>query len=124
MKAMLYMIQPKNDHSNENDNYHEVLPHENHASNRPIIPVSCESNEPILEWTDNKHYWVVPFQMNFFLVKVFLPDYQLNEIGNILLSITVVNSMILYLLLMVSINGSVHVAFEAQLESPVKTWLL
>jgi hypothetical protein len=58
--------------------------------------------------------------MNFFLVKVFLPDYQLNEIGNILLSITMVNSMILYLLLMVSINGSVHVAFEAQLESPVQ----
>jgi hypothetical protein len=52
--AMLDIVQPKNDDSNENDNYHEVLPHENHARNRPIIPVSCESNEPIVEWTDNK----------------------------------------------------------------------
>jgi hypothetical protein len=52
--AKLYIIHPKNDDSNENDNYHKILPHENHASNRPIIPVSCESNEPIVEWTDNK----------------------------------------------------------------------
>jgi hypothetical protein len=52
--AMLDIVQPKNDDSNENDNYHKVLPHENHASNKPIILVSCESNEPIVEWTDNK----------------------------------------------------------------------
>ncbi len=30
-----------------------------------------------------KHYWPVPFRINFFLVKVFLPDCQLNKIGNI-----------------------------------------
>jgi hypothetical protein len=46
---MLDIVQPNNDDSNENDTYHEVLPHENYARNRPIIPVSCESNEPIVE---------------------------------------------------------------------------
>jgi hypothetical protein len=51
---MLDIVQPKNDDSNENDTYHEVLPHENHARNRPTIPVSRELNEPIVEWTDNK----------------------------------------------------------------------
>ncbi len=52
--AMLNIVQPKNDDSNENDTYHKVLPHENYARNQPIIPVSCESNEPNVEWSDNK----------------------------------------------------------------------
>ena len=52
--AMLDIVQPKNDDSNKNNTYHEVLPHENYARNRPVIPVSRESNEPIVEWTDNK----------------------------------------------------------------------
>jgi hypothetical protein len=52
--AMLDIVQPKNDDSDENDTYHKVLPHENYARNRPIIPMSHESNEPIVEWTDNK----------------------------------------------------------------------
>jgi hypothetical protein len=52
--AMLDIVQPKNDDSNEYDTYHKVLPHENYARNRPIIPVSHELNEPFVEWTDNK----------------------------------------------------------------------
>jgi hypothetical protein len=48
-------------------------------------------------------------------------DCQLNEIENILLSTTKVDLMILYALLMVSINYRVHVAFETWLESPEKT---
>jgi hypothetical protein len=52
--AMLDIVQPKNDDSNEDDAYHKVLPHEKYARNRPIIPVSRELNEPIVEWTDNK----------------------------------------------------------------------
>jgi hypothetical protein len=52
--AMLNIVQPKNDVSNENDTYHEVLPHENYARNQPIIPVSRELNEPIVELSDNK----------------------------------------------------------------------
>jgi hypothetical protein len=52
--ATLDIAQPKNDDYNENDTYHEVLPYENHARNRPIISVSGESNEPTIEWTDNK----------------------------------------------------------------------
>jgi hypothetical protein len=37
----------------KNDTYHKVVPHENYARNKPIIPVSHESNESIVEWTDN-----------------------------------------------------------------------
>jgi hypothetical protein len=51
---MLDIVQPKNDDSNENDAYHKVLPHENYDRNRPILLVSCESNDPIVESTDNK----------------------------------------------------------------------
>ncbi len=47
--AMLDIVQPKNDDVNENATYDEVLPHEKYAQNRPIIPVSRESNEPIVE---------------------------------------------------------------------------
>ncbi len=52
--AMLDIVQPKNDDVDEDETYDDVLPHEKYAQNRPIIPVSCESNEPIVEWTDNK----------------------------------------------------------------------
>jgi hypothetical protein len=54
--AMLDIAQPINDDSNENDTYHGVLCHENYARNRPIFPVSCELNEPIVKLTNNKHY--------------------------------------------------------------------
>ncbi len=63
--AMLDIVQPKNDDSNENDTHHEVLPHENYARNRPIIPVSRESNEPIVEWTDNKTLLIGAFPDTF-----------------------------------------------------------
>ncbi len=52
--AMLDIVQPKNDDVNEDETYDEVLSHEKYATSQPIIPVSCESNEPIVEWTDNK----------------------------------------------------------------------
>jgi hypothetical protein len=86
--------------------------------------VSRESNEPIVEWTDNKTLLTGAFPDNFFLVKGFLPDCQLNKTGNIFFSIIMVDLMILYALLTVSINCSVHVAFVTRLESPAKTWLL
>jgi hypothetical protein len=54
--AMLDIVQPKNNDSNKNDTYQEVLPHENYARNRPIIPVSCELNEPIVIGLITKHY--------------------------------------------------------------------
>jgi hypothetical protein len=50
----LDIVQPKNDDVNEDKTYDEVLPHEKYAKNQPIIPVSRESNKPIVEWTDNK----------------------------------------------------------------------
>jgi hypothetical protein len=52
--AMLDIVQPKNDDVDEDETYDKVLPHENYATNQPIIPVSRESNEPIVNWTDNK----------------------------------------------------------------------
>jgi hypothetical protein len=52
--AMLDIVQPKNDDVDEDETYDKVLPHEKYARNRPIIPVSRESNEPTVEWTDNK----------------------------------------------------------------------
>ncbi len=52
--AMLDIVQPKNDDVDEDETYDDVLPHEKYARNWPIIPVSRESNEPIVEWTDNK----------------------------------------------------------------------
>jgi hypothetical protein len=54
--AMLDIVQPKNDDVNEDETYDKVLPHEKYTRNQPIIPVSHEMNEPIVEWTDNT--WV------------------------------------------------------------------
>jgi hypothetical protein len=63
--AMLDMVQPKNDDVDEDATYDEVLPHEKYAQNRPIIPVSRESNEPIVEWTDNKTLFTGAFPDKF-----------------------------------------------------------
>ncbi len=52
--AMLDIVQPKNDDVDEDATNDKVLPHEKYAQNQPIIPVSRELNEPIVEWTDNK----------------------------------------------------------------------
>jgi hypothetical protein len=52
--AMLDIVQPKNDNVDEDATYDEVLPHKKYVQNQPIIPVSHESNEPIVEWTDNQ----------------------------------------------------------------------
>ncbi len=52
--AMLDIVQPNNDDVDEDATHDKVLPHEKYAPNRPIIPVSRESNEPIVKWTDNK----------------------------------------------------------------------
>jgi hypothetical protein len=52
--AMLDIVQPKNDDVDDDEPYGEVLTHEKHAQNQPVIPVSRELNEPIVEWTDNK----------------------------------------------------------------------
>ena len=59
--SMLDIVQPKNDDVNEDETYEKVLPHEKYARNRPIIPVSCELNEPIVEWTDNKSFMIGAF---------------------------------------------------------------
>jgi hypothetical protein len=52
--TMLDIVQPRNGDVNEDATYDKVLTHEKYAQNRPVIPVPCESNEPIVEWTDNK----------------------------------------------------------------------
>jgi hypothetical protein len=52
--AMMDIVQPKNDDVDEDATNDKVLPHEKYARNQPIIPVSCELNELIVEWTDIK----------------------------------------------------------------------
>ncbi len=52
--AMLDKVQPKIDDTDEDAINADVLPHEKYAQNQPVIPVSRESNEPIVEWSDNK----------------------------------------------------------------------
>jgi hypothetical protein len=44
----------------------KLLTHEKYAQNQPIIPVSRELNEPIVEWTDNKTLLTGAFPDNFF----------------------------------------------------------
>jgi hypothetical protein len=64
--AMLDILQPKNDDVDEDATNDEVLPHEKYAQNRPIIPVSRESNEPsIVEWTDSKSLMISAFPDKF-----------------------------------------------------------
>jgi hypothetical protein len=63
--AMLDIVQPKNDDVDEDETYDNILPHEKYAQNQPIIPVSRESNEPIVEWTDNKTFLTGAFPDKF-----------------------------------------------------------
>ncbi len=63
--AMMDIVQPKNDDTDEDATNADILPHEKYAPNRPIIPVSCESNEPIVEWTDNKSLMMGAFPDKF-----------------------------------------------------------
>jgi hypothetical protein len=51
--VMCQIIQPEDNDTNDNALYKEVLPNDIYNNNRPVIPVSCESNKPIVEWTDN-----------------------------------------------------------------------
>jgi hypothetical protein len=59
--AMLDIVQPKNDDTDEDATNSEILLPEKYARNRPIIPVSRESNEPIVEWIDNKSIMISAF---------------------------------------------------------------
>jgi hypothetical protein len=77
--AMLDIVQPKNDDVDEDATYDKVLPHEKYAQNQPIIPVSHESNEPIVEWTDNKTLLTGAFPDKFLfgqVVPIGLPTQQ------------------------------------------------
>jgi hypothetical protein len=49
----MWKIQPEDTNTNNNDHFAEALPSYDHGSCRPAILVSCESNEPVVEWTDN-----------------------------------------------------------------------
>ena len=63
--AMLDIVQPKNDDTDEDAINADVLPHEKYAQNQPVIPVSRESNEPIVEWSDNKSLMMGAFPDKF-----------------------------------------------------------
>jgi hypothetical protein len=51
--AMWKIIQPDDANTNNSHLFDNILSNNDHGSYRPVIPVSCESNEPIVEWTDN-----------------------------------------------------------------------
>jgi hypothetical protein len=53
INAMWKIIQPEDTDTNDNHHFDEALPRYDHGSCRPVISVSCESNEPTVEWTDN-----------------------------------------------------------------------
>jgi len=63
--AMLDIVQPKNDDTVEDAINADVLPHEKYAQNQPVIPVSRESNEPIVEWSDDKSLMMGAFPDKF-----------------------------------------------------------
>jgi hypothetical protein len=63
--AMLDIVQPKNDDTDEDAINADVLPHEKYAQYWPVIPVSRESNEPIVEWSDNKSLMMGAFPDKF-----------------------------------------------------------
>ncbi len=63
--AMLDIFQPKNDDVDDNATIDKVFPHEKYAQNQPIIPVSRDLNEPIVEWTDNKSLMIGAFPDKF-----------------------------------------------------------
>ncbi len=83
-----------------------------------------ELNEPIVEWTDNKTLFTGAFWDKFLFGQGVPTGLPTQGNWNIFLSIMMVDLMILYSSLTVSINCSVHVAFVTWLESPAKTWLL
>ncbi len=86
--------------------------------------MSCESNEPIVEWTDNKTLLTGAFPNKFLFGQGVPTGLPTLKNGNLFLSIMMVDLMILYLLLTVLINCSVNVALVTLLESPAKTLLL
>ncbi len=65
--AMLDIVQSKNDDVDEDATNDEVFPDEKYAQNQPIIPVSHESIEPVVEWTDNKSLMIGAFPDKFLL---------------------------------------------------------
>ncbi len=63
--AMLDIVQPKNNDVDEDATNDKVFPDEKYAPNQPVIPVSCESNKPIVERTDNRSLMIGAFQDKF-----------------------------------------------------------
>jgi hypothetical protein len=49
INAMWKIVQPEDTNTNDNDHFDEALPRYDHESCRPVIPVSLEPNEPIVE---------------------------------------------------------------------------
>ncbi len=88
INAMWKIVQPEDTNTNGNDHFDEALPSYDHGNCRPVIPVSRESNELIVEWTDNTKLLSGAFPDNFFLVKAYQKDCPLGETGTIFRCIT------------------------------------
>jgi hypothetical protein len=59
------LFNQKNDNVDEDATNDKAIPHEKYAQNQPIIPVSRELNELIVEWTDNKSLMISAFPDKF-----------------------------------------------------------
>ncbi len=66
INAMWKIVHPEDTNTNDNDHFDEALPRYDHGSCRPVIPVSRESNDPIVEWTVNTKLLSGAFPNKFF----------------------------------------------------------
>jgi hypothetical protein len=90
------------------------------AQNQPIIPVSHELNEPIVEWTDNKSLMIGAFPDKFIFgqgVPNGLPTQQNWKLFSLYYDGRFDDPLFIA---HGSINCSMRVAFVTRLESPAK----
>jgi hypothetical protein len=81
--ALCKIVQPEDNNSEYINHLDDDIPCNTDSNFRPVIPVSRESNEPIVEWTDNDKL-LRGAQIYFCLDKVHQINYQLTNTGNIL----------------------------------------
>jgi hypothetical protein len=82
--ALYKIVQPEDNNLEFINHLHDDIPCNTDSNFRPVIPVSRESNEPIVEWTDNDKLLRGAFP-DLFLFGQGIPNYyQLTDIGNIL----------------------------------------
>ncbi len=96
---MLEIIHAKNLNIYNSDDFDGALPNENHDCNKPVIPVSCESNETIVDWTAKNKLLSGAFPKKNLFGQGVPHRLPTQQTGSMLCYIMMVNLMILYSLL-------------------------